>query len=91
MGNEASSLNLLAECTIDESPIVSSGDWTLHHAQRDEDPAQLSVYVAKAASATAAGGKKNRNESLSQLELLEKVRIRLMKVSDFLLTAAVAN
>ena len=27
MGNEASSLSLLAECTIDETPIVTAGDW----------------------------------------------------------------
>ena len=44
MGNETS---ILEQCTIDESPILKSKYWSLHHGQRDEDHAQLSVFVSK--------------------------------------------
>ena len=44
MGNETS---ILEQCTIDESPILKSKYWLLHHGQRDEDHAQLSVFVSK--------------------------------------------
>ena len=73
MGNEASSLSLLAECAIDETPIVTSGDWTLHHAQRDggADPAQLSVYIARGED---GAGHKRESAQPSQLDLLEKVK-----------------
>ena len=44
MGNETS---ILEQCTIDESPILKSKYWSLHHGQRDEDHTQLSVFVSK--------------------------------------------
>ena len=44
MGNENSLLEL---CTIDESPILKTKFWSLHHAQHDEDDNQLSVFVSK--------------------------------------------
>ena len=73
MGNEASSYHqasLLAECSVDETPIVTAAHWTLHHAQRRDaaaDPAQLSVYVAREGGHGHKGGP-------SHLDLLEKVR-----------------
>ena len=44
MGNESS---ILAECVIDESPILSCDGWTLHHAQKEDDHTQLSVFISK--------------------------------------------
>ena len=44
MGNETS---ILEQCAIDESPILKSKYWSLHHGQRDEDHAQMSVFVSK--------------------------------------------
>ena len=74
MGNEASSLSLLAECSVDETPIVTSGDWTLHHAQRKEgDPSQLSVYIAR----------EKGSAQPSQLDLLEKVRQNGIKIAIY--------
>ena len=82
MGNDASSLSLLAECSIDETPIVTAADWTLHHAQRDKadggggDPAQLSVYVARPVGSSGGGGDGGRGEGRStHLDLLEKVTL----------------
>ena len=75
MGNEASShhqASLLAECSVDETPIVTAAHWTLHHAQRRDaaaDPAQLSVYVAR-----EGGGHGPKGGGPSHLDLLEKVR-----------------
>ena len=78
MGNEASShhhqASLLAECSVDETPIVTAAHWTLHHAQRRDaaaDPAQLSVYVAR-----EGGGHGPKGGGPSHLDLLEKVRRR---------------
>ena len=84
MGNDASSLSLLAECSIDETPIVTSADWTLHHAQRDPDgggggdPAQLSVYIARPGG--GGGGSGSRAERTTQLDLLEKVTLARLRV-----------
>ena len=44
MGNEQS---ILEQCTIDESPILKSKYWSLHHGQRDDDHTHLSVFVSK--------------------------------------------
>ncbi len=75
MGNEASSISLLSECSIDDSPIVTSEDWTLHHAQRDEEPTQLSVYITRTESDEKGRRRRKRQEDApsSHLELLEKV------------------
>jgi len=44
MGAESSSL--LASVNIDSSPILTTQDWSLHHAQRREgDEGQLSVFI----------------------------------------------
>ena len=84
MGNEASSqLSLLAECSVDETPIVTSGDWTLHHAQRRDgqagDPSQLSVYIAR--EQEGDGHNKRGSGQPSQLDLLEKVSGTMRSVS----------
>ena len=68
MGNETSVLN---DCHIDETPILKSGpDFSLHHAQRNDDKSQMTVFI----SSDQVGDKKNL------LEMMGKVMDHLIKL-----------
>ena len=73
MGNETS---ILETCTIDESPILKSKYWSLHHGQRDEDHTQhLSVFVSKQKRVS------NDENILFQLGKVRKIIIFCMLIS----------
>jgi hypothetical protein len=68
MGNETSVLN---DCHIDETPILKSGpDFSLHHAQRNDDKSQMTVFI----SSDQVGDKKNL------LEMMGKVPVYLFQL-----------
>ena len=83
MGNETS---ILEQCTIDESPILKSKYWSLHHGQRDEDHTQLSVFVSKQKRVSNddnilfQSGKVQQNEMLFIITYSEQESDRLLHI-----------
>jgi hypothetical protein len=44
-GRSAAAANIINECSIDDDPILKTGQWSLHHAQLRKPPTQLSVFI----------------------------------------------